>query len=79
MTLMWETLNPALVISSVSTDRTKSPGLESDSLTRNVPGSPRSRSSFSALGPDKWPWYHLKIQKQQRKKEMLDVLIIEKK
>lgn len=59
--LMWETLfPPVLPLSSVRTDRTKSPGLDSDSLTRKVPGSSRVQSSFSALGPDRWPWYHLR-------------------
>ncbi|TNN54557.1 hypothetical protein EYF80_035260 [Liparis tanakae] len=34
-------------------DRTKSPGLDSDSRTRKVPGSSRAASSFSAFGPDR--------------------------
>lgn len=58
---MWETLfPPALLFSSVRTDRTKSPGLDSDSLTRKVPDSSRAQSSFSAFCPDRWPWYHLR-------------------
>lgn len=57
---MWETLlAPALFLSLVKTDRTKSPGLDSDSLTRKVSGSSRATRSFSAFGPDRWPWYHL--------------------
>lgn len=57
---MWETLlAPLLFLSLVKTDRTKSPGLDSDSLTRKVSGSSRATRSFSALGPDRWPWYHL--------------------
>lgn len=60
MILMWETrFPPILPISSVWTDRTKSPGLDSDSLTRKVPGSSFALRSFSAFGPDRWPWYHL--------------------
>lgn len=61
MILMWETrFPPILPISSVWTDRTKSPGLDSDSLTRKVPGSSFAVRSFSAFGPDRWPWYHLR-------------------
>lgn len=58
---MWETLLvPVLLVSSVKTDRTKSPGLDMDSRTRKVSGSSRATRSFSALAPDKWPWYHLR-------------------
>lgn len=49
-----------VTLSSVRTERTKSPGLLWDSRTRNEPFLPRSRINFSASFPERLPWNHLR-------------------
>lgn len=49
---------------SVSTDKTKSPGLLRLSRTKKVQGVALAWSSDSAAGPDRCPWYHLRKKKR---------------
>lgn len=51
--------------SLVRTDRTKSPGLLWLSRTRKLPALPFSVRSFSASRPERCPWYHLEIDKEE--------------